>query len=192
MQVWRNTAAVRAIAMRLVQRCKLGSEPRLTSEAALFADLDTHPYMTQIDGLYPVMPTSPDLDPMWSREPTFAISIDDTPHVSRKGATPRFRDTLVAYVNRCRAAGRPTFSFDHDAADAPDESAERSTYNPGCPIALMTLYTPNIGSYARIAERNFRRYCDAHGYTFHVHRDIPAEIGLNATGNWFKPWLLLA
>lgn len=79
-QIWRNTAAVRAIVMQLVQRCKLGSEPRLTSEAALFAALDTHRYMTPIDGLYPVMPSSPDLDPMWSREPTFAISIDDTPH----------------------------------------------------------------------------------------------------------------
>ena len=84
------------------------------------------------------------------------------------------------------------FSFDHDAANTPDEAAERSTYNPGRPIALMTLYTPNIGSYARVAERNFRRYCDTHGYTLYVHRDIPAEIGLNATGNWFKPWLLHA
>ena len=89
MQIWRNTAAVRAIVMQLVQRCKLGSEPRLTSEAALFAALDTHHYMTPIDGLYPVMPSSPDLDPMWSREPTFAISIDDTPDdPERKGTTP--------------------------------------------------------------------------------------------------------
>ncbi|MCW3662481.1 galactosyl transferase GMA12/MNN10 domain protein [Burkholderia cenocepacia] len=192
-QIWRNTPDVRAIVMRLAQRCKLGSEPRLTSEAALFADLDTHGYMTPIDGLYAVMPSGPDLDPMWSRAPTFAISIDDTPRdPERKGATPRFRDTLVAYVNRCRAAGRPMFSFDHDAAVTPDERAERTTYHPGRPIALMMLYTPNIGSYARVAERNFRRYCDAHGYTLYVHRDIPAEIGLNATGNWFKPWLLHA
>ncbi|AQQ34134.1 galactosyl transferase GMA12/MNN10 domain protein [Burkholderia cenocepacia] len=191
-QIWSNTPDVRAIVMRLVQRCKLGSEPRLTSEAALFAELDTHRYMTPIDGLYAVMPSGPDLDPMWSREPTFAISLDDTPYdPERKGATPRFRDTLVAYVNQCRAAGRPLFAFDHAAA-APDEAAERSTYNPGRPIALMMLYTPNIGSYARVAERNFRRYCDAHGYTLYVHRDIPAEIGLNATGNWFKPWLLHA
>lgn len=75
------------------------------------------------------------------------------------------------------------FSFDHDAAETPDESAKRSACNPGRPIALVTLYTPNIGSYARIAKRNFRHYCDAHGYTLYVHRDIPAEIGLNPTGN---------
>nr|WP_243712179.1 hypothetical protein [Burkholderia pyrrocinia] len=73
--------------------------------------------MTPSDGLYPVMPTSPNLDPMWSRESTFAIGI---------------------------------------------------------------------------AERNSRRYRDTHGYTFYVHRDIPAEIELNATGSRFKPWLLHA
>lgn len=47
--------------------------------------------------------------------------------------------TYSAYVNRSRATGRPMFSFDHDTANAPDETGERSTYNPGLPIALMPV-----------------------------------------------------
>lgn len=31
-------------------------------------------------------------------------------------------------------------------------------------MALMALYTPNIGIHGRIAERNFPHYCEAHGF----------------------------
>ncbi|AOJ68886.1 MULTISPECIES: hypothetical protein [Burkholderia] len=187
-QFWRNTQAVREAVLRLVKQCRLGGEGPPTSEAALLAGLDTQHYMTLIDGICAVMPTGYNYDPLWSRVPTFAVSIDDAPDSpDHKGVTPRFRDVLVEHVNRCRAAALPMFSFpQYPAADA----AERSTYNPGRAIALTTLYTSHIESYARIAEGNFRRYCEAQGYTLYVHRDIPREIGLDATGNWFKPWLL--
>ncbi|WP_175773484.1 galactosyl transferase GMA12/MNN10 domain protein [Paraburkholderia phenazinium] len=188
-QVWRNTAAVRQIVSHILKRCKLGGE-RLTSEAALFAGLETHHYMTTINGVCPVMQAGYNFDPGWSRVPTFAISIDDAPdNPPCKGVSPRFRDVLVEHINRYRRSAAPIFSSrDHTVED----TAERSVYNPGCPIAVTTLYTPNIGAYARIAERNFRRYCELHGYTLYVHRAIPSEVGLNASGNWFKPWLLHA
>ncbi|MFP6561803.1 galactosyl transferase GMA12/MNN10 domain protein [Paraburkholderia sp. B3] len=189
-QIWRNTARVREIVFRTIKRCRLGGEP-LESEAELLAGLDTHPGMQTIGGVHVVMSTGYNVDPAWTRERTFAISIDDEWENPRcKGTSPRFRDVLVEHVNRHQRSGFPMFSFPQYMQYAQDDCAERSVYNPGCSIALMTLYTPNIAAYARIAERNFRRYCDMHSYTLYVHREIPSEIGLDASGNWFKPWLL--
>ncbi|MGH8783101.1 galactosyl transferase GMA12/MNN10 domain protein [Paraburkholderia sp.] len=189
-QIWRNTPAGRAAVEAVVRRCRLGGEP-VDSEAALFEGLETVHYQSLIDGVCPVMGAGYNYDPVWSRVPTFSISIDDAPEMpSNKGVTPRFRDILVTHVNGHLASGLPLFDF--PVYEAPD-SAERSTYGPfGSRIALTTLYTSNIDSYGRIAERNFRRYCEAHGYTLYVHRDIPKEVGLEASGNWFKPWLLHA
>ncbi|OLL30760.1 galactosyl transferase GMA12/MNN10 domain protein [Burkholderia sp. SRS-W-2-2016] len=186
-QIWRNTAAVRERVLQLVKRCRLGGAA-LESEAELFAQFDTHHYMQTIDGVCPVMQTGFNFDPAWSRLPTFAVSIDDaTDDPRQKGACPRFRNVLVEQINWHQRTRAPLFSR---VASGVCDSAGRSTYNPGRPIALMMLYTPNIGIYAGIAERNFRRYCELHGYTLYVYREIPREIGLDASGNWFKPWLL--
>ena len=186
-QIWRNTTPVWEGRLQIIRKCRLGGKP-VMSEAELFADLQTEHFTATMNGVCPVMQAGHNFDPLWSRVPTFAISIDDMPQCpENKGVSARYRDVLVEHVNQCRAAGLPMFSFpEHGIA----ETAERSIYNPGHAIALMTLYTPNIGSYARIAERNFRRYCEARGYTLYVHRDVPPEVGLNATGNWLKPWLL--
>ncbi|WP_429441898.1 galactosyl transferase GMA12/MNN10 domain protein [Paraburkholderia sp. GAS33] len=188
-QIWRNTPTVLQIVLKIVRRCKLGGE-RLTSEAELFAGLDTHHFMSAINGVCPVMQAGYNFDPGWSRISTFAISIDDAPENPLcKSVSPRFRDVLVEQINRHRRGALPMFSF---TGYTVEDTVERSVYNPGCPIAVTTLYTPNISDYARIAERNFRRYCELQGYTLYVHRAIPAEIGLGASGNWFKPWLLHA
>ena len=188
-QIWRNTPAVRLIVLQIIDRCRLGGE-RLTSEAQLFSGQDTHHYMETINGVCPVMQAGYNFDPGWSRVPTFAISIDDAPeNPSCKGVSPRFRDVLVERINRHRRCAVPIFSSSEHTVE---DTAERSVYNPGCPIAVTMLYTANIRDYARIAERNFRRYCELHGYTLYVHRAIPVEVGLNASGNWFKPWLLHA
>jgi hypothetical protein len=190
-QIWRNTEVARATVLELIKRSRLGGNVQHSSEAALFAGLETHHYRTLIDGICPVMPTGCNRDPLWSRVPTFAISIDETPQSpEQKAVMPRFRNVLVEHINRARATGLPMFSFPQYASAPAVETSERSTYNPGRAIAITTLYTPNIGNYARIAESNFRRYCEAQGYTLYVHRDIPHEIGLDASGNWFKPWLL--
>ena len=190
-QIWRNTPAGRAALEQVVVRARLGGEP-LASEAALFAGIETLHRLTLINGICPVMGAGYNYDPVWSRVPTFSISIDDAPDIpENKGVTPRFRDVLASHVNRHLASGLPLFDFSAYPAPAADE---RSAYGPGpgSRIALTMLYTSNIDMYGRIAERNLRRYCEAHGYTLYVHRDIPKEIGLNASGNWFKPWLLHA
>lgn len=188
-QVWRNTPAVREAVRGILKRCRLGGES-VQAEAELFTGVETLRYTTLLDGACPVMQAGYNFDPQWSQHRTFAISIDDVPHdPRRKGVTARYRDVLVDHINRRQAGGLPLFSF---PGHLPAEAAERSTYNPGRPVALVTLYTPNIGVYGRMAERSLRRYCETHGHTLYVHRAIPAEIGLAASGNWFKPWLLHA
>ncbi|KWA08217.1 galactosyl transferase GMA12/MNN10 domain protein [Burkholderia territorii] len=187
-QIWRNTEEIRRVVYEIVKRCRLGGEP-IASEAHLLADLPTHHYTTTTDGICPVMQAGPNFDPLWSRIPTFAVSIDDQPQrPERKHITARYRDILVAHINEHQASGLPMFHFPQYLTD----NAERSVYNPGKSVALVTLHTPNIAIYGRIAEHNFSRYCDRHGYTLYVHRDIPQEIGMGkrVTGNWIKPWLL--
>lgn len=192
-QIWRNTPEIRDIVLRLVKMSRVGSLERLASEASLFAGLETRHYVAFIDGICPVMQSGYNYDPLWSRIPTFAISIDDQPqNPELKAITPRFRDALVEHVNRSKAAEISIFPSSDNEQSIASGAAERSTYNPGHKIAIVTLYTPNIESYACIAEANFRRYCEAQGYTLYVHRDIPQEIGMQAFANWFKPWLLHA
>jgi hypothetical protein len=188
-QIWRNTPAGRATLEQIVLRCRLGGEP-LNCEAALFEAIETVHHLNLIDGICPVTGAGYNFDPVWSRIPTFAISIDDTPErPENKDVTPRFREVLVSHLNRHLACGLPLFDF---SSYPKPPTEERSVYGAGSRVALVTLYTPNIDAYGRIAEHNFRRYCEVHGYTLYVHRDIPREIGLDASGNWFKPWLLHA
>lgn len=186
-QVWRNTYAVRERILQIVARCRLGNEEP-PAEGELFGELATLHFRETGDAPLFVMPCGYAVDPAWERAPTFAISIEGEPdYARRRSVCARFRNVLVDHLNERRAAGLPLFAFpDYDEA----EPAERSTYAPGKRIALVTLYTPNIGIFGRIAERNMRRYCERHGYTLYVHREIPAEVGLTGSGNWLKPWLL--
>ncbi|KWK64587.1 galactosyl transferase GMA12/MNN10 domain protein [Burkholderia ubonensis] len=190
LQVWRNTPAMRARVREIAACCRLGGEPFI-DETRLLDAVAALPWYESIDGLCAVMPAGPNVDPRWSRTPTFAISLDTAMHSPPElGIVPRFRETLFGHVNRCQLHGEPLF----DAALPSDIEPlpERSTFQPGHPIALVTLYTPDVACYGSIAERSFKRYCERHGYTLHVHRDSPREVGLAGTGNWLKPWLLHA
>ena len=190
-QIWRNTPKIQEIVLQLVKKSRLGGTQQLTSEAALFEGLETWHYTMTIEGICPVMQSGCNYDPLWSRVATFAISIDDRPdNPAQKTAIPRFRNTLIEHINSALVTGIPLFSFPQYRRSATAEEAERSVYNPGCAIAMVMLYTPNIKNYACIAEDNIRRYCETHGYTLYIHRDIPYEIDLKATGNWYKPFLL--
>ncbi len=189
MQIWRNTPAVLETLESLFNKCRVGNE--LSTEAELFAGAESLSWSQKIAGVFPAMPACFDIDPLWSRDGTFAIQIENSAPTAacpqKMGVSPRFTDALIDYVNQRQAAQLPFFKFpEYDSEDR----AERSAYNPGHSIALVTLYTPNAETFARIAEHNFRRYSERHGYTLYVHRDVPQELGIKASGNWFKPWLL--
>ena len=63
-----------------------------------------------------------------------------------------------------------------------------SCYNPGCKIGIVSLYTPEIESYAIYSELNIREYCEKQGYTFYVYRD---SLDKSSHGNWSKAKALL-
>jgi hypothetical protein len=71
---------------------------------------------------------------------------------------------------------------------APD--AAMTSTNPRARIALVTLYTHHVDNYARVSLANVRRYCERHGYAYHVYRGIPGELGPAMNGTWTKSWLL--
>ncbi|GAB6852847.1 hypothetical protein JCM10599A_66510 [Paraburkholderia kururiensis] len=188
-QVWRNTPQSRERVATLIGQCRLGG-PAFAGEAPLLAGLPALRWHDTIGEICALMHTGPNVDPRWSIVPTFAVCLEAGSHSPPElGIVPRFRHALFDHVNDCQLHARQPFmsGATHDHA-----RPARETFNAGHRIALVTLYTPQIASYGRIAERSMRRYCDRHGYTLHVHRDIPPEIGLPGTGNWLKPWLLHA
>lgn len=190
-QFWRNTHAVRQTVLNIVKQCRAGGQTPPPAEAGLFDGLEIHHYMTPLANMCVVMGGGYNYDPQWVRVPTFALSLDDQlEQPNQKGVVGRFRNVLVEHINQCQAAGLPYLRLPQYECVELEPEAERATYNPGHAIAIVTLFTPNVSVYARIAERNFRRYADRHGYTLYVHRDLPKEIGLQASANWYKPWLL--
>lgn len=66
--------------------------------------------------------------------------------------------------------------------------ASFSCYNPGHKIGIVSLYTPEIESYAIYSELNIREYCEKQGYTFYVYRD---SLDKSSHGNWSKAKALL-
>lgn len=65
-----------------------------------------------------------------------------------------------------------------------------TSINPGARIAFLTLYTHHVETYARVSQHNVCRYCERHGYAYHVYREIPEGIGPSIDGSWVRTWLL--
>ena len=55
-------------------------------------------------------------------------------------------------------------------------------------IAVTTLYTPEIADFSEEAVKNFRMYCDLHGYDLFVY---DKSLKQDLRGNWCKPKVLL-
>ncbi|MNK79199.1 galactosyl transferase GMA12/MNN10 family protein [compost metagenome] len=94
---------------------------------------------------------------------------------------------LVREVNGALMHGRPVLQPPQypSLGDEP-----LSSLNPGARIAFVTLYTHHVQTYARVSEHNVRRYCERHGYAYHVYREVPSEIGPGINGSWVRSWLL--
>ncbi len=100
------------------------------------------------------------------------------------------QDFLVRRVNAALIHGEAVLKHGAGATQEAIVDEAMSSYNASARIAFITLYTPNIAVYAQVAEQNIKRYCDRHGYAFHVYRAVPPEIGPDVSGNWAKPWVL--
>lgn len=94
---------------------------------------------------------------------------------------------LVRQINGALVEGQPLLS----PADYPALSNDSQTsINAGARIGIVTLYGNDIHSYARVSEHNVRRYCERHGYAYHVYRGIPRELDQTVNGTWIKPYVL--
>ena len=94
---------------------------------------------------------------------------------------------LMRQINDHFIEGKPMMQAPNYPAISDDAV---SHFNPEAKIALVTLYTHHITTYARVSEHNVKRYCDRHGYAYHVYRAIPEELDPNINGTWVKSWLL--
>lgn len=186
-QLWRNTAAAREQVERICQGAKFGGA--LASESELLRALEPLPFNVSIGGIVPVIPAALHVHPVWAEWSAFAIALEDIPDAPKNHPVfADLRDLLAEHINDCQAKGLPYLMLPpHDDSVA---AASYEALNRQAPIALAMLYTPNIREYGAIAERNLRRYCERHGYALHLYRDVPAEAGTGASGNWLKPWVL--
>jgi len=99
----------------------------------------------------------------------------------------RMKNLLVRQINGAMIEGLPVLKTPAYPALSDDL---QSSFNPEAKIALVTLYTHHITDYARVSEHNVKRYCDRHGYAYHVYRAIPEPLDSNISGTWVKSWLL--
>jgi hypothetical protein len=180
-QFWRNTDEVRRKLLKVVTHCRYGVDlPE--HEGQLLCEFEALPAHHLVRGLHVAVPGIANTDCVWAKWPAFGVAIADEPHHRR------FRTALLEHINDRTMRGLPLLST---YTPHLPENTPRSIVNPGQPLAIVMLYTPNIARYGRIAEVNFRRYCERHGYTLYVHREIPAHLHDGKTsGNWLKPALL--
>lgn len=131
----------------------------------------------------------------WEGAVVFAVCLASLPQMRADGRPYEFmahdlnlQAFLVRQANGALIHGRPILQ----PASYPALSDEAmSTINPGKRVAIVSLYTHHIASYARVAEHNARRYCLRHGYSYHVYRAIPDALPSDINGTWVKTWLLL-
>lgn len=76
----------------------------------------------------------------------------------------------------------------HVPANQPFSSLGNYVFNPGRPLAICTLYTPEIVSYAAESEKSLLSYCLRHDYTAYVYRS-PIRHGIHPA--WHKARVLL-
>ncbi|WP_232470939.1 hypothetical protein [Caballeronia hypogeia] len=189
MFVLRNTEENRRIVRGMAARCRQYYEyGNYVTEAALLEDL---PAMTDCDEVNGVVPIAS----MWSGQhpdlrgrPVVAVSLVFTPQLYSKYG-PLWRAMFARHLNACHASGELRL-FEAAAPVSADSDQALSVYQPGRSMAIVMLYTANIASYARFGEASMRAYCEQHGYTLYVHREVPPEFGRDACGNWAKPFLL--
>lgn len=98
-----------------------------------------------------------------------------------------FEKVLFKQINGTLIDGLPLLQAPNYPAISDDAV---SHFNPNSKIALVTLYTHHIATYARVSEHNVKRYCDRHGYAYHVYREVPSEIDPSISGSWVRSWLL--
>ena len=127
----------------------------------------------------------------WEKLNAFAVCFDrlqKDKYSHQYSEDKPYRDFSLSRINRSIESGGNVFDRSVEYQNDPEN---HSAFNTDSSVALISLYTPNIRSYAQISESNCKRYCTRHGYAYYVYRDLPDAAPANGTGNWLKAWLLL-
>jgi hypothetical protein len=132
--------------------------------------------------------------PQWFQARIFVVNLAPLPVAMSDGQwraevlhDTNLQELLVAQVTHALVHGHPVLQ---PAAFPALSDDAMSSYNAGADIAFVTLYTHHVASYARVSEHNVKRYCDRHGYAYHVYRAVPDAIGQGIGGSWVRSWLL--
>ena len=185
----RNTEENRRIVRGLAARCRQYYEyGKFVTEEALLEGLPSAPDWEDLNGVVPIASMWSGQHPDLRGRQIIAVSLIFTPQLYSKYG-PRWRAMFARHLNACHASGELRL-FETAAPLSCDSNDVHSVYQPGRSIAVVMLYTPNIANYARFGEASLRAYCERHGYTLYIHRDVPPDFGREACGNWAKPFLL--
>lgn len=193
MMVLRNTPANRALLHSLMSEAGhvIAVNIEQVDEAALLRPLGLLPCQAMLADLH-VNVSWRTTD--WYNAFIFVVSLAALPEVRADGRPFEYmlhdlnmQNFLVRQINGALMHGQAVVS----PAAYPALSEESQTsINPGARIGLVTLYGNDIHSYARVSEHNVRRYCERHGYAYHVYRGIPMELDQAVNGTWIKPYVL--
>lgn len=61
---------------------------------------------------------------------------------------------------------------------------------PKAQIAFVSFYDAHVAGYGNIHEHNLVRYCDRHGYAYHLYREVPDFMPAGVRANWTKMHLV--
>lgn len=183
LQVWRNNHSTRTVLLDLISRAQVNFN--ITDELALYSNLEYLEPDVNIGGYYCALGCNARSNTRWAHPAVWCLVLDDLP--IRGGIPGMLRRAVFEHINDHQQKGMPLLSF---PAYAMLDAAPYKVINPGCSIALLTCYTPNIANYGSIAEANLTRYCLRHGHTLHVYRQLPEGSPAKTTANWLKPWLM--
>lgn len=130
----------------------------------------------------------------WYSAEVFVVSLGPLPAVHPDGRPSDYmlhdlnlQAFLVSQINGALMHGLPVL---HAAAYPALSEESQTSINPDARIGIVTLYGNDIHSYARVSEHNVRRYCERHGYAYHVYRGIPKDLDQTVNGTWIKPYVL--
>lgn len=179
--LWRNCPEGLQSLWRCVKDSALGTHlSQRGGIRELLKQLEPVPWNATLAGVHFAIPVMHHVDPVWMRLPTF-VAVMCPVRTGREGAIPALlRDAIVEFAQCLQLEPLPELA----------SSEKYSVFNPGHRIAFVMLYTPNIAAYGRIAEARLKQYVEAAGHSAYVYRDLPHELGEEATGNWAKPWVM--
>lgn len=193
MMVLRNTTANRALVHALVTDSGnvIAQAKKEIDETGLFRAAGTQPCNAVIGDIHLNISWR---NVGWFKASVFVVALGPLPLLDANGDPDHYmlhdmnlQAMLVRQLNAALLQGSPVL----EPANYPALSTDADSHlNPQAPIAFVSLYGHDIHSYARVSEHNVRRYCERHGYAYHVYRGIPKELDQCMNGTWVKTWVL--